>query len=36
MLNSHDNIVKLLETPLDKLEISEVELFLVQAWFIWN
>ena len=36
MPNSHGNIVKLLETLLDRLEISEVELFLVQAWFIWN
>ena len=36
MPNSHGNIVKLLETLLDRLEISEVELFLVQASFIWN
>ena len=36
MPNSHGSIVKLLETLLDRLEISEVELFLVQAWFIWN
>ncbi|XP_075640210.1 uncharacterized protein LOC142611951 [Castanea sativa] len=36
MPNSHGNVIELFENLLARLENSELELFLVQAWFIWN
>ena len=36
MPSNHGNVVMLFETLFDRLESPEVELFFVQAWFIWS